>query len=91
MKKLPSINKTTKFIFLLIIVSLLGCQPKSEVDKCIEANWELFSLKSKRRAEAFEKEVGKSNGKDEQIAKEFELEMKLVFRMECLRAQGGKD
>lgn len=69
---------------------MLGCQPKSEIDKCVESKWELFSLKPKGRAEAFEKEVGKSNGKDEQIAKEFELEMTLVFRMECLRAQGGK-
>ena len=80
-----------QLIFLTFIFGVLGCHPKSEIDKCIDAKWELFSLKSKRRAEALEKEVGKFDGKDERIAKEFELEMKLVFRMECLRAQGGKE
>jgi hypothetical protein len=77
-------------ILIIFVFGMSACQPKSEIDKCIEAKWELFSLQSMRRAEAFEKEVGRSNGKDEQIAKEFELEMKLVFRMECLRAQGVK-
>jgi|APGre2960657373_1045057.scaffolds.fasta_scaffold12978_6 hypothetical protein len=62
---------------LLSLVFLAGCQPKSDVDKCIEAKWELFELLQKQ---AVENKVIL----DIPLPKETALEIKMDHRMQCL-------
>jgi hypothetical protein len=69
---------------ILLLSCLVGCQQKSDVDKCIDAKWEyhLISLNELRKS------IGlKNSDMDEKT----ELKHKLDFRMECLKAQSGKE
>ena len=62
---------------LLSIPLLAGCQPKSDVDKCIEAKWELFELFRKQNIE-------KKWILDTPLLEEDVLKTKMNYRMECL-------
>jgi len=62
---------------LLSLLFLLGCQPKSDVDKCIDAKWELFELFRKQNIE-------KKWILDTPLSEEDVLKTKLTYRMECL-------
>ena len=67
---------------LLSLVFLAGCQPKSDVDKCIEAKWELFELIQKQ---AIENKIIM----DMPLPKRTTLEIKMDHRMQCMH--GSKD
>jgi hypothetical protein len=66
----------------LMIFSLMGCEQKSDIDKCIEAKWEYHTLLLKHLDNSLKEE-------HVPIPKLDELKTKLNFRMECLRAQAG--
>ena len=67
---------------LLLLFGLIGCQQKSDIDKCIEAKWEYHTLLLKHLNNSL---------KEEQVPmpKLAELKTRLDIRMECLRAQAG--
>ncbi len=62
---------------LLSLLFLVGCQQKSDVDKCIEAKWELFELFRKQGIE-------KKWILDTPLSEEDILKTKMTYRMECL-------
>jgi len=60
----------------------MGCD--SEVDKCIDAKWKYHLI----RLKDLRKSIGLENS---DMDKKTELKHKLDFRMECLKAQSGKE
>jgi hypothetical protein len=62
---------------LLSLLFLLGCQPKSDVDKCIDAKWDLFQTIRKT-------EIEKKYIFDTPIPEEVALRIKMDHRMQCL-------
>ena len=69
---------------LMAVLILIGCQQKSDIDKCIEAHWEHHKILLRN----LEIKLGVA---DTPIPKETELKHKLDYRMKCLKAQAGKD
>ena len=62
---------------LLILLILAGCQLKSDVDKCIEAKWELFQVIRKI-------DIQRKLISDGPIPEETLLTIKMDHRMQCL-------
>jgi hypothetical protein len=80
------------FIVFFSVFLLTACQSKSDIDKCIDAKWELFSVQRQQFRETLEKDNNLPKGENpfSKFEKEFELTSKLNYRMECLDAQAGK-
>jgi hypothetical protein len=74
----------TNLPLILLVVSLTGCQQKSDIDKCIEAHWEHHKILLRN----LEIKLGVA---DTPMPKETVLKHKLDYRMKCLKAQAGKD
>jgi len=70
--------------FLLPLIFLVGCQQKSEVDKCMDAMWEhqLTIQDLQIKSGVIEKNP---------LPKELEQRLKLENRFKCMKAQAGKD
>jgi hypothetical protein len=64
-------------ILLLSLPILAGCQPKSDVDKCIEAKWDLFQVIRKI-------DIQRKLISDGPIPEETLLTIKMDHRMQCL-------
>ena len=68
---------------LVCVLVLAGCQPKSEIDKCMDALWEYHTV-------AREEGIKSGLFKKDPLPKEFDLQLKLEHRFKCLKAQAGK-
>jgi len=74
----------TRIALTLMFLWLAGCQPESEVDKCVDAflerqclqdNWgQKYAFKSKNECKEFNNRI---SGYD--------------YRLQCLKAQAGKE
>lgn len=64
----------TKLPLILLVIGLAGCQPKSEIDKCVEA--QIVSICKSGDTDCITGLTKTLGGK---------------FRLECLRAQAGKE
>jgi hypothetical protein len=73
-----------KILFIVLAVVLVGCQQKSEVDKCMEAMWEHSELRRELSIKSGISEKGA-------LPKFTELDIKLEHRFKCLRANAGKE
>jgi hypothetical protein len=76
----------TKLPLILLAVGLAGCQPKSEVDKCVEA----LLLHACRNAPESGKEDPSSPKWNIKTCKEsMASELSANYRLQCMRAQAG--
>ena len=76
----------TKLPVILLVVGLAGCQPKSEVDKCVEA----LLLEACRNAPDVGNEAPIYPKWNRKTCKEtMELELGATYRLECMKAQAG--
>jgi len=79
----------TKITFLLLILTLVGCHPKSEIDKCVDAhfigicNSPSYDVKGRKTYEAH-------NETEEDCVESFKKYGEFPIRIQCLRAQSGK-
>lgn len=73
-----------KYFLFLSLIFLVGCQQKSEIDKCMDAMWEyeLAIRDLQIKSGVIEKNP---------LPKEMELTLKLGNRFKCLKAHAGKD
>jgi hypothetical protein len=71
-------------ILLLSASMLMGCQPRTDIDKCVDLLWELDSTKA-------EQAIKKGEILNWPHSKEVELEIKLIHRLRCMRAQAGNE
>ena len=77
-----------KLPLILLVVGVEGCQQKSEVDKCVDAllmNVCMYAPSVGNEAPNNPKWNSKT------CKEEMELELGAKFRLECLKAQAGKD
>lgn len=73
------------FFALFFYVSLAGCQPKSDVDKCVDVHLESLEEKYK---------IWVKNGTVTHRDDDYKIRMREAraqFHKECLRAQAGKE
>ena len=82
----------TKQLLILFVVGLAGCQQKSVIDKCVEAQSIALCHKlvpiSEKKSEPFYKVGGGSE--EECIQKMIKIEGG-KWHMQCLKAQAGKE
>jgi hypothetical protein len=64
-------------ILLLSLPILAGCQPKSDVDKCIDAKWDLFQVM--RKIDIQRKLISEAP-----LPEDLLLTIKMDHRMQCL-------
>jgi len=76
----------TKLPLILMALLITGCQPKSEVDKCVEAIALSFCASV---PPTLGKENPTTNRSD--CIKETTENFGAKFRLQCLRAQAGKE
>jgi hypothetical protein len=74
----------TKTFLFLPLIFLIGCQQKSEIDKCMDAEWELHLI---YRDQAIKSKIIEKTP----LSKEWELSLKQEHRFKCLKAYIGKD
>jgi hypothetical protein len=74
----------TKIFLFLPLIFLMGCQQKSEIDKCMDAMWEHHLVN---------RDLAIKSGFIEKtpLSKEWELSLKLEHRFKCLKAHAGKE
>ena len=63
-------------ILLMSALMLIGCQPKSEIDKCVEAKVTADCARGSNDAKCIEELTALLSGR---------------YREQCLRAQAGKE
>ena len=68
----------TKLPLILMALLITGCQPKSEVDKCVEA-----ILDSKC--------IDTNSGATKRCKENLNSYLGAEYRMKCMRAQAGKE
>jgi hypothetical protein len=78
----------TKLPIIFLFIGLTGCQPKSEIDKCVEAK-----LTATVNQECIAQFQG-INMKEEKCVKDgmrnYKIDLEGEYREQCLRAQAGK-
>jgi len=75
-----------KLSFLICILISAGCQPKSEIDKCVDAQ-------ALQTCSGVPETRGKENPEYDRsdCIKQVNVKLSADFRLECLKAQAGKE
>lgn len=80
----------TKIALILMFICLAGCQPKSEIDKCVEANIVEMCTNVFKTSVHPENEIMFLDTK-EQCGSVMRKKFGGSLREKCLRAQAGKE
>ena len=79
----------TKLTLILMLLSLTGCQPKSEIDKCVDDLIKNRCIDVSETPTKEEKKLGQWSRAE--CVDDTKQRNSAMYRLRCLKAQAGKE